>query len=154
MENYADHNALSAFHAAHATDASDAEQNVIVRQNIQALRELQFQTDAAQTTQEKISDRITRFTGSLTFVYCHVVWFSSWILLNLGIIHIPHLTDFDPYPFGLLTLTVSLEAIFLSAFLLISQNREGKISQKRTELDLQINLLSPSMSILNITVLT
>jgi uncharacterized membrane protein len=78
----------------------------------------------------------------LAFVYFHAVWFGLWVMLNLGLIHVPHITEFDPYPFGLLTMIVSLEAIFLSTFVLISQNRLSEASEKRAELDLQVNLLA------------
>ena len=65
----------------------------------------------------RLADSITAFSGSMRFVALHVIWFGAWILLNLTVL------DFDPFPFGLLTMIVSLEAIFLSTFVLISQNR-------------------------------
>ena len=65
----------------------------------------------------RLADSITAFSGSMRFVALHVIWFGAWILLNLAVVH------FDPFPFGLLTMVVSLEAIFLSTFVLISQNR-------------------------------
>jgi uncharacterized membrane protein len=68
---------------------------------------------------DRISDGITDFAGSLTFVNLHVVWFTLWIVANVTY------WRFDPFPFGLLTLIVSLEAIFLSTFVMISQNRES-----------------------------
>jgi uncharacterized membrane protein len=67
----------------------------------------------------RLADAITGFSGSMRFVALHVVWFGVWILLNL-------LLPFDPFPFGLLTMLVSLEAIFLSTFVLISQNRHDQ----------------------------
>jgi uncharacterized membrane protein len=81
---------------------------------------------------------IANFCGSMTFVWVHVVWFAGWILLNL----VPGVKHFDPFPFTFLTLVVSLEAIFLSTFILISQNHDTRISERRNHLDLQINLLS------------
>jgi uncharacterized membrane protein len=74
----------------------------------------------------------------MTFVWVHVVWFGIWILIHV----IPRLPHIDPFPFTFLTLVVSLEAIFLSTFILISQNHDTKISERRNHLDLQINLLS------------
>jgi uncharacterized membrane protein len=68
--------------------------------------------ERAQNTQNKVADTITRFSGSMTFVYLHIIWFASWI--GFGV---------ENYPFGLLTMIVSLEAIFLSTFVMISQNR-------------------------------
>jgi uncharacterized membrane protein len=117
-------------------------QKEIVRRNTEVISELQRKTLAAQTPHERAADRITLFSGSMVFVYLHVVWFGLWILLNTGVINFPPLTGFDPFPFGLLTLAVSLEAIFLSTFVLISQNRQARIAERRTELDLQVNLLA------------
>ena len=69
--------------------------------------------ERAQNAQDRIADQITKFAGSMWFVYLHVVWFASWILFGV-----------EGYPFGLLTMIVSLEAIFLSTFVMISQNRQ------------------------------
>lgn len=74
------------------------------------------------------------------FFYAHVAWFGLWILINCGLI--PGLPAFDPFPFGLLTMIVSLEAIFLSTFVLISQNRQAHLADLREGLDLQIDLLA------------
>jgi uncharacterized membrane protein len=117
-------------------------QNEIVRKNTAAIAEMQRKITRARTLGGRIADAITDFTGSMAFVYVHVVWFALWILLNIGLIHIPHVTEFDRFPFSLLTMIVSLEAIFLSTFVLISQNRLANASEKRAELDLQVNLLA------------
>ncbi|HEY0082561.1 MAG TPA: DUF1003 domain-containing protein [Pyrinomonadaceae bacterium] len=121
-------------------------QNEIIRKNIAAISEMQRRDVATRKPQERISDYITRFSGSTLFVYIHVVWFSLWILLNVKLIQLPGVTDFDPFPFGLLTMIVSLEAIFLSTFVLISQNRMSVLSEKRAELDLQVNMLAEQKS--------
>ena len=71
-------------------------------------------------------------------MWVHLVWFGAWVIVN-DMSGIPH---FDPFPFTFLTLVVSLEAIFLSAFILISQNHETRLSERRNQLDLQINLLT------------
>jgi uncharacterized membrane protein len=92
-----------------------------------------------KSLQEKTADLLTRFSGSMLFVYVHTIWFGLWIALNTGLLGG---RPFDPFPFSLLTLVVSLEAIFLSTFVLISQNHAGRVADKRAELDLQINLLS------------
>ncbi len=113
-----------------------------MRKNIAAVMQAQRQVTEARTRQGRIADAVTTFSGSMAFVYIHAVWFGLWILLNLGLVHVPHLSEFDPFPFGLLTLIVSLEAIFLSTFVLISQNRLAWASEKRAELDLQVNLLA------------
>jgi len=120
----------------------DAAQDDLVRQNISAVVEMQRRAAESQTRQDQVADGMTAFSGSMIFVYLHAVWFGLWILLNTGLLDLPHITQFDPYPFGLLTLIVSLEAIFLSTFVLISQNRMAQLSERRAELDLQINLLA------------
>jgi uncharacterized membrane protein len=117
-------------------------QNEIIRKNISAISEMQRRDVAARKPQERISDSITRFSGSTLFVILHVIWFGLWILLNIGLVHVRHISEFDPFPFGLLTMIVSLEAIFLSTFVLISQNRMSALSEKRAELDLQVNMLA------------
>lgn len=117
-------------------------QGDIIRKNVSAIAEVQRREAIVLPLQQKLAALITDFSGSMIFVYIHTIWFGIWILLNIGVIHIPYLSHFDPYPFGLLTLVVSLEAIFLSTFVLIAQNRLAKQSERRTELDLQINLLS------------
>lgn len=117
-------------------------QSEIVRKNTAAIAEMQRKVTEARTVGGRIADGITDFTGSMVFVYVHVVWFAVWILLNVGLIHIPRISEFDPFPFQLLTMVVSLEAIFLSTFVLISQNRLACASEKRAELDLQVNLLA------------
>jgi uncharacterized membrane protein len=114
----------------------------IVEQNITAVLEMQRQAAAGRNWQDRLADSISDFSGSMLFVYLHVIWFGVWIVLNVGLFHHKPLTDFDPFPFGLLTLVVSLEAIFLSTFVLISQNRLAYLSEKRAELDLQVNLLA------------
>ncbi len=86
--------------------------------------------------QDRAADQITAFSGSMAFVYIHVVWFAVWCIGNLI------WWRFDPFPFGLLTLIVSLEAIFLSTFVLLSQNRESARSDMRAEIDFETNVLS------------
>jgi uncharacterized membrane protein len=88
--------------------------------------------------QDRASDAITSFAGSMQFVYLHSVWFVIWILLNVGLIG--SAAVFDGFPFGLLTLIVSLEAIFLSTFVMISQNREAARADIRSELDFETNV--------------
>ena len=93
-----------------------------------------------QHAEDRFADRITDFAGSLRFVRLHVAWFSLWILINLGAFGAS--LKFDPYPFGLLTLVVSLEAIFLSTFVMISQNRQGAAAEIRSELDYRTNQMA------------
>ena len=86
------------------------------------------------------ADSITAFAGSMRFVRLHIAWFALWIAVNVGLLGVAR--EFDPYPFGLLTLAVSLEAIFLSTFVLITQNREAKASEIRSELDYRTNVVA------------
>jgi uncharacterized membrane protein len=117
-------------------------QSEIVRKNTAAIIEMQRKMTEARTMQGRVADAITTFSGSMVFVWVHAVWFGLWVLLNIGLLHIPRISEFDPFPFSLLTMVVSLEAIFLSTFVLISQNRLSAASEKRAELDLQVNLLA------------
>lgn len=121
-------------------------QSEIIRKNISAITEVQRDEDSKRSLSERTSDLITNFSGSMFFVWLHAVWFGIWILLNVGLVHLPHVSEFDPFPFGLLTMIVSLEAIFLSTFVLISQNRMARLSEQRAELDLHVNLLAEQKS--------
>ncbi len=111
----------------------------VLERNIQALKERQHREEKEASLQERIADRITRFTGSMLFVYIHLALFGFWIIANLG--WIPGLPKWDP-TFVVLAMWASVEAIFLSTFVLISQNRMAAVAEKRAELDLQISLLS------------
>lgn len=95
--------------------------------------------------QDSIADKITAFAGSMRFVYIHSFWFAVWILINAGILGAA--LKFDGYPFGLLTLIVSLEAIFLSTFVMLSQNRQGARADIRAELDYETNIRSEVWSL-------
>jgi uncharacterized membrane protein len=88
---------------------------------------------------EKAAETITKCAGSIQSVWIHAVWFSAWIAANRLL---PENSRWDPYPFTFLTLVVSLEAIFLSIFILITANRDAVVAERRMHLDLQINLLS------------
>ncbi|MFF3562649.1 DUF1003 domain-containing protein [Streptomyces sp. NPDC002574] len=90
--------------------------------------------------QDRVADVITRFAGSMGFVYVHVVWFTGWILANEGLLG--RTAVFDPFPFGLLTMVVSLEAIFLSTFVMVSQNRQAARDTIRADLDFETNVRS------------
>lgn len=111
----------------------------IIEQNIHTVINNRNVAASKRTTEERLADAITDFSGRMYFVYFHIVWFGIWILINLGFFGIQ---PFDPYPFGLLTMIVSLEAIFLATFVLISQNRLSAEADRRADLDLQIGLLT------------
>jgi len=78
----------------------------------------------------KMAEKITALSGSMPFIYFHVVWFGSWIAINHGFA-VPYISPFDPFPYGLLTMIVSLEAIFLSTFIMVAQNRQALRDQVR-----------------------
>jgi uncharacterized membrane protein len=86
-----------------------------------------------------MADAITSFSGSIRFVWINVLLVGGWVGFNLAL---PKPARIDPFPFPLLTLVFSVEAIFLAIFILISQNRAALVSEKRSHLDLQLNLLS------------
>jgi uncharacterized membrane protein len=111
----------------------------VVDRNVRALLARRADEERTKRRSERIADRITRFTGSMRFVYIHLTLFGTWIFVNLGIV--PALPRFDP-SFVILAMVASVEAIFLSTFVLISQNRMSELADKRADLDLQISLLS------------
>ena len=110
----------------------------LTEQNIEKVSRLEQAAREQRTSADRIAEKIANFCGSMKFVWVHVIWFSSWIILNT----LPGLRHIDPFPFTFLTLIVSLEAIFLSTFILISQNLETRISERRSHLDLQLNILA------------
>lgn len=88
----------------------------------------------------QISDDLTEVCGSTAFLVFHVIFFTAWIILNMEVI--PGTIAFDPFPYGLLTMLVSLEAIFLAIFILVSQNRSSLVSTLREEVHLRVNLIA------------
>ena len=111
----------------------------VVENNIRTLLRLRARRSKERDIQDRLADGITYLSGRMGFVYFHVIWFATWVAINTGKIG---LNVFDPYPYGLLTMIVSLEAIFLSTFVLISQNRLSEEADRRADLDLHIGLLS------------
>lgn len=95
-----------------------------------------------RSLEDRVAGRITDFAGSMRFVYLHGVWFLIWIVVNAGLLIGIGLgvLPFDPFPFGLLTLVVSLEAIFLSTFVMIAQNRQSELADRRAQLDYEVNV--------------
>jgi len=110
----------------------------VVERNIQALLKRQGIEDRKRTWQNKLADTVTSFTGSMSFVFIHLAMFGIWIIWNLGWLG---LKPFDP-SFVVLAMFASVEAIFLSTFVLISQNRMAEMADQRANLDLQVSLLS------------
>lgn len=111
----------------------------VIERNIRTILHLTVKAAGERSLQERIADAITIFSGRMIFVYIHMIWFGLWFVLNSGWFGLP---AFDPFPYGLLTMIVSLEAIFLSTFVLISQNRLSKENERRADLALHIGLLA------------
>src|ERR1700682_2724307 len=133
-----------------AGDPSKAETvDELTKRNIETVLKLEEAAREQRTSTDRVAELIARFCGSMIFVWVHVVWFGGWIVLNV----LPGIPHIDPFPFTFLTLVVSLEAIFLSTFILISQNHDSHVSEKRNHLDLQINLLSEQENTKMLTIL-
>jgi uncharacterized membrane protein len=111
----------------------------VLERNIRALYDRRRREEEAASWEDRAADAITRFTGSMIFVYLHLVLFSFWIVANLHLI--PGISAWDE-SFVILAMAASVEAIFLSTFVLITQNRMAAAADKRADLDLQISLLT------------
>jgi uncharacterized membrane protein len=107
------------------------------RRTHSVFRAIKAQHSGEQTRMHVIADWLTNLASTTGFFVFHVIAFGTWLLWNSPIFGMP---QFDPFPYGLLTMIVSLEAIFLSIFVLMSQSRESKIGELREELTLQVNL--------------
>lgn len=111
-----------------------------MEKNVRAIAQLERAAIEERTPADRLSDAIAHVAGSTGFVIAHLAGFAAWIAINAG--WIGGLAPFDPFPFSLLTLVVSLEAIFLSIFVLMSQNRAARLADRRAHLDLQVDLLA------------
>ena len=111
----------------------------VVHRNIAAMAGVRAEAERRRTLQDRLADTITRFAGTMWFVYIHAAIYGAWIAVNLG--WVPRVPQFDP-TFVALAMVASVEAIFLSTFILISQNRMAALADRRAELDLQISLLT------------
>ena len=123
-------------------DSTRAAAGQLIRTNVERVRKLEEWSKRHRSMPDKLAEKVATFCGRITFVWIHAVAFAAWILWNT----LPHFQHFDPYPFTFLTLCVSLEAIFLSSFILIAQNYEMRMTERRAHLDLQINLLAEQES--------
>jgi uncharacterized membrane protein len=110
----------------HTTTVED-----LAERNVETIARMERLAQHERNWPERIADQIAIFCGSWLFLLVHAAWFAVWILRPV-----------EPFPFGLLTMIVSLEAIFLSTIIMISQNRQSKLSERRNHLDLQIDLLA------------
>jgi CRP/FNR family cyclic AMP-dependent transcriptional regulator len=103
-----------------------------------ASRNVNVEAEDRRTTVQKAADWIADFSGSIPFLLLHVAFFAAWILLNVP--RIPGAPMFDPFPYGLLTMVVSLEAIILSVFVLLSQNRQVAKERIRSDIEYEVNI--------------
>ena len=108
--------------------------------NIDAIAKLEHDALDRRTPTERVSDVITKLVGNVGFLMAQLLLVTGWCLLNLHVI--PGLKAFDPFPFGVLALVVSSESVFLTIFVLISQSRMARQSERRSHLDLQVGMLS------------
>ena len=110
----------------------------ITRRNVRTVRELEDLAVSEPSFADRTASFVARFAGSIHFVWIHAVLVVAWIVAN----SVPGVPHWDPYPFTLLTMWASLEAIFISSFILIAQNYAMRLSERRAQLDLQVNLLA------------
>jgi uncharacterized membrane protein len=108
--------------------------------NIEAIAKLEHDALERRTPTERLSDVMTKLVGNMGFLLAHLIVIASWSVLNLHMI--PGVKAFDPFPFGILALVVSSESVFLTIFVLISQSRMARQSERRSHLDLQVGMLS------------
>jgi uncharacterized membrane protein len=109
-------------------------------ENIETIARFEEECLNERSTLERIADAIGAFVGTIAFVLLHVAWFTSWILINTGLV--PGVRAFDPFPFLFLGMAVSLEGVLLTTFVLMKQNRMSRRSETRNQLNLQIDLLA------------
>lgn len=108
--------------------------------NVEDVARLEAAAARRRSLSDRIADRVAGFAGTVAFVLLHVALFAGWAMANAGLV--PGLPAFDPYPFQLLTMLVSMEAVLISTFVLISQNRMSARAEERSHLDLQLSLLA------------
>jgi uncharacterized membrane protein len=108
--------------------------------NIDAIAKLEHDALDRRTPTERVSDVIATLVGNMGFLLAHLILIAGWSLVNLHVI--PGLKAFDPFPFGVLALVVSSESVFLTIFVLISQSRMARQSERRSHLDLQVGMLA------------
>src|SRR3569623_910692 len=119
-------------------DASSQRVSEITRENVRTVKELEQLAVANPSFADRSASFVARFCGSIHFVWVHAVVFGGGIAVNA----FPGLPHWDPYPFTFLTMWASMESIFIAAFILISQNYAMRLSERRAQLDLQVNLLA------------
>lgn len=118
---------------------STEQPTAVAEENVRAVARIHQREEQRRTLAQRVGDRVTAIAARESTVAIHIVWFALWIAANTRVLPI---TPFDPFPFALLTMIVSLEAIFLSLFVLASQNRLTEEADRRAHLDLQVDLLA------------
>jgi uncharacterized membrane protein len=121
-------------------EPSSERPNSTVESNIHSVAGLERAFEQRRRRTDRAADAVGGFTGSIAFVVVHLLWFTAWFLINTGAI--PHVKRFDPFPFILLSMIVSVEAVLLSTFVLMKQNRMQQKTDIRDHLNLQIDLLA------------
>jgi uncharacterized membrane protein len=111
-----------------------------VRANIETVAKMEAEFLEARTATDRVGDAIAGFAGTMTFVMLHVIGLTAWFVINLGLI--PFIVPFDPYPFVLMAVIVSIEGVLLSTFILMKQNRMSRRADERNHLNLQVDLLA------------
>jgi uncharacterized membrane protein len=128
----------AALHMLAAMGRMTRKADALLRQRVS--RNVNEEVEVRATVVQRVADWLAWFSGSILFLFLHAVWFGAWIALNTGLVRVPGLSGFDPFPFGLLTMIVSLEAIFLSTFVLISQNRQVEKDKLRGDIEYDVNI--------------
>lgn len=117
----------------------DPELVTVLEENIRTILKVRQEALGKRNFEQRISDKITETVGHISFLYLHIVVILVYILINSGILGIK---PFDPYPFPLFTGIITIEVLFITTFILISQNREKELADQRADLDLQMSLLT------------
>jgi uncharacterized membrane protein len=125
--------------AARSSAPARGEPRAAIR-NIEEVVRLEQEAARRRSLADRIADLIAGFAGTIAFVLLHLAWFGVWASVNTGLV--PLVPAFDPYPFQLLTMIVSMEGVLLATFVLIKQNRMGALADERGHLDLQVGLLT------------
>ena len=128
----------AALHMLAAMGRMTRKADALLRQRVS--RNVNEEVEERATLVQRVADWLAWFSGSMFFLLIHAVWFGAWIALNVGVVNLPGLSGFDPFPFGLLTMIVSLEAIFLSTFVLISANRQAEKEKVRADVEYDVNI--------------
>src|SRR5215210_1720258 len=128
----------AALHMLAAMGRMTRKADALLRQRVS--RNVNEEVEERATLVQRVADWLAWFSGSILFLFLHALWFGAWIALNVGLVNLPGLSGFDPFPFGLLTMIVSLEAIFLSTFVLISQNRQVEKDKVRGDIEYDVNI--------------